>query len=180
IIESFDPIFLYHYRKQSPYGRIMYDFAEETTASKEESQEQLDRIPWLIKQSFFQNWANWIIKPDILGPRFSTSLSRLRTLNERGCPLIVWTVDDPKLASRLFANGVTGVQSNDALVLYQALNDTQGEVIMDASRDIPVTGITRFIIRDQSDIAKAITFAKNNNRKLSIAGRRHTQGGHTF
>src|SRR5690606_41710914 len=55
IIESFDPIFLYHYRKQSPYGRIMYDFAEETTASKEESQEQLDRIPWLIKQSFFRS-----------------------------------------------------------------------------------------------------------------------------
>lgn len=180
IIESFNPIFLYHYRKQSPYGRIMYNFTEEITASKEESQEQLDRTPWLIKQSFFQNWVNWIIKPDILGPRFSTSLPRLRALNERGYPLIVWTVDDPKLASRLFANGVTGVQSNDALVLYQALNDTQDEVIMDASRDIPVTGITRFIIRDQSDIAKAIIFAKDNNRKISIAGRRHTQGGHTF
>jgi glycerophosphoryl diester phosphodiesterase len=180
IIESFNPMFLYHYRKKSPYGRIMYDFTEDTVASKEESQEQLDRIPWLMKQAFFQNWMNWIIKPDMLGPRFSTSLPRLRKLNERGYPLIVWTVDDPKLASRLFANGVTGVQSNDALVLYQKLNDTQSEVIMDASRDMPVTGITRFIIRDQSDITKAISFAKNHHLKVSISGRRHTQGGHTF
>jgi FAD/FMN-containing dehydrogenase/glycerophosphoryl diester phosphodiesterase len=180
IIESFNPFFLYSYRKISLYGRIMYDFTEDSTLSKEESQEQLNQIPWLMKQAFFQNWVNWIIKPDLLGPRFSTSLSRIRQLANAGYPLIVWIVDEPILASRFFANGVTGVISNEPLLLYQKLNDSHGEVIMDASRDIPVKGITRFIIRDQSDITNALIFAKNNNRKISISGRRHTQGGHTF
>lgn len=180
IIKSFNPVFLYYYRKQSPYGRIMYDFAERTTGSSEESQEQLDRVVWLLKQPFFQNWVNWVIKPDILGPRFSTPLPRLRKLSEQGYPLIAWTIDDPKLVSILFANGVTGVQSNHALTLYTELNDSQPEIIMDASRDIPVTGITRFIIHEQSDISKAILFAISNHKKISITGRRHTQGGHTF
>jgi glycerophosphoryl diester phosphodiesterase len=37
-----------------------------------------------------------------------------------GCPVHVWTVDDPALARRLWANGVAGIVTNRARVMVQA------------------------------------------------------------
>lgn len=179
IIESFNPIFLYQVRQVNPNLMIMYDFATNTEANAEESQEQLDSIPWFVKKLWFLNWVNWSIKPDILGPRHSVALQELRALSKRGYPLIAWTIDEKEQAIKLFNNGVHGIQSNEAERLRQEVGDIPNSHFSDAGR-IEKTQVNLIKVFEEQDIKKALALASATNKKVSIAGRRHTQGGHTF
>lgn len=179
IIESLNPIFLYQIRKLNPNILIMYDFATKTQATAEESPEQLNNIPWFMKSIWFLNWVNWSIKPDILGPRYSVALQELRSLARRGYPLIARTVDDKDLALKLFNNGVHGVQSNLAESLMHELNIIPNNEFSDAGR-IDKNQVTLIKVFNEKDIKNILTLANKTNKKISIAGRRHTQGGHTF
>lgn len=180
IIESFNPIFLMRLRRLDPHIRLMFDFADDAAPAAEESPAQLGRIPWLLKQEWFRSWVIRQIRPDLLGPRFSTSPERLRAWAALGYPLVCWTVDDPAIARRLLSEGVVAVQTNDPLGMAKALKGSFSRPIDDSS------GLHRTLIEDlrrpgsEEDLRSVLAWARANGEKVSISGRRHTQGGHTF
>ena len=59
---------------------LMYDFVDDAKASAEESQGQFNKIPWLLKQYWFQRQIRRIIAPDALGPRFNFNRDVLENL----------------------------------------------------------------------------------------------------
>ena len=113
LVESFNPITLGAIRMYDKEINLMYDFVDDTRASLEESQDQFNKIPWLLKQYWFQKQIRRIIAPDALGPRFNFNRGVLESLIENGYPIICWTVDDYNTAKSLYDIGVKGLQSND-------------------------------------------------------------------
>ncbi len=97
-VESFNPIILTAIRLYSRDSMLMYDFADNTKAFGEESQEQFNKIPWILKQHWLQKQVRRIIRPDVLGPRFNLDPKVLEGLVSHGYPVISWTVDDLKSA----------------------------------------------------------------------------------
>ena len=88
IVESFNPVFLHRMRSLNPRIMLMFDFADDTTASAEESQEQLDRIPWFLRQEWGRRAVRWWIRPDVLGPRFSVRSDTIHTMANLGYPIV--------------------------------------------------------------------------------------------
>ncbi|WP_257141096.1 FAD-binding oxidoreductase [Bacillus sp. AFS015802] len=66
-------------------------------------------------------------------------------------------------------------------LVYQKLNSSELEnVITDVSRLMP-TKIEKIVKgREENSIVDALTKARMENLKVSIAGKRHSQGGHTY
>jgi FAD/FMN-containing dehydrogenase len=178
IVESFNPFFLMAMRLSDRYVLLMYDFTVKASAIGEEVQSQFDKIPWLLKQPFFQKQIRRIVRPDILGPSWNLEEGLLKSLIEHGYPLICWTVDDDKIANKLFKLGVKGLQTNNPIELMQSLPETE-KVVYDAGGT--KSQVNRIIyVRNNQDIINALQEAKKTNKKITMAGRRHSMGGQTL
>lgn len=177
-VESFNPITLAAIRLYSRNIMLMYDFADNTTAFGEESQDQFNKIPWILKQHWLQKQVRRIIRPDVLGPRFNIDPKALSNLVAHGYPVISWTVDDSKNAQSLFRSGVKGVQSNKPHVI-------ENIVLQKHKRILDAGGSSEFIhsmikVNNIKDIQEGIKIAKEKGKPISIGGRRHSMGGQTF
>jgi glycerophosphoryl diester phosphodiesterase len=117
IVGSFNPIFLFWMRLATKDILLMYDFTVNIMAMGEEIQAQFDKIPWALRQPFFQKQMRRLIRPDLLGVRWNLEEPLLKSLIDHGYPIICWTVDDVTVARHLFEAGVRGLQSNKPLVL---------------------------------------------------------------
>lgn len=179
IVESLNPIFLTYIRLQARDIKIMYDFVTNTMAFGEETQSQFDAIPWLLKQPFFQMQIRRILRPDILGPRWNVSGRIIKELINNGYPIIAWTVDDASAAEKLFNLGVTGVETNTALQLMQALNYEMPQKVEDVGGSIGYVENIIYVTRVQ-EVLDALQKAREQNLKISIAGRKHSMGGQSF
>jgi FAD/FMN-containing dehydrogenase len=180
IVESFNPIFLGRMRRVNPRVRLMFDFADEATATAEESAGQLAEIPWLLKQEWFRSALRSWIQPDLLGPRHTVSAERLRTLVTHGYPMVAWTVDDPDRAAALFAIGVVGVQTNVPFLLAESLEGRVPRALDDASR-LNRTAVSEVIrVQSEQDIREGLARARVSSAQVSIAGQRHSMGGQSF
>ena len=177
-VESFNPIFLTLMRMESRDIMLMYDFLDQSVAIGEESKLQFDRIPWLLKQHWIQKQARRIIRPDALGPRFNLNKHALKQLIKNKYPIIAWTVDDPSVASNLYTLGVHGIQTNKALII-QATAPQKSKILYDA-------GGTKVVLDEiihvhtVNDILNTIDRAQKEEKKITIAGRRHSMGGQTL
>ena len=120
IVGSFNPIFLFWMRLATKDILLMYDFTVNIMAMGEEIQAQFDKIPWALRQPFFQKQMRRLIRPDLLGVRWNLEEPLLKSLIDHGYPVICWTVDDIGIAHQLVELGVRGVQSNKPLVLMAA------------------------------------------------------------
>lgn len=98
IVESFNPFFLALMRLNSRNILLVYNYITNSQAGEEEIQTQLDQIPWILKQPFFQKQIRRIIRPDMLGIRFNTPLKLIKPLIDHGYPIMIWTVDDKQIA----------------------------------------------------------------------------------
>ena len=135
VVESFNPIFLYRMRQLDPHILLQYDYVEDATATDEESPEQLASIPWLLKKPMAHDLIRSLVKPDILGVRFSNiPLEKIRGLSKQGYPMIAWTIDDVELAKKLIDAGVRGIQTNCPLEMQQTLQPLYPTYMQDASR----------------------------------------------
>jgi len=119
-VESFNPITLGTIRMYNKDIILMYDFVDDAKASAEESQGQFNKIPWLLKQYWFQRQIRRIIAPDALGPRFNFNRDVLENLVRNNYPIICWTVDDYNTAKSLYDIGVMGLQSNKPKIIGAA------------------------------------------------------------
>ena len=180
VVESFNPVLLWRLRRTDPRVKVMLDFADDTTATAEESQQQLSQIPWILKQEPVRRAIRRLVKPDLLGPRFSVAPARLRTLADHGYPLVAWTVDDPALAARLIDSGASAVMTNRPLQLAEAFRGRVERSLDDASR-LNRTAVAQVVeVRSVEDVSRALAAARAAGRKVSIAGRRHSMGGQTL
>lgn len=177
IVESFNPFFLVSMRLAARDILLMYDFTGDTKAQGEEVQSQFDKIPWLFRQPFFQKQIRRIVRPDILGPRWNLDDESLKTLVKHGYPLICWTVDDTKTTESLFNLGVKGIQTNRALELMAATARSI-QIVYDAGGSHETEEVVN--VKSNQDILNAIEEARVNNKKITVAGRRHSMGGQTL
>lgn len=174
VVESFNPIFLTIMRLTNRSILLMYNFTTNATAMGEETQSQFDKIPWLLKQSFFQKQVRRVVRPDILGPRWNVAESELKCLMEKGYPIISWTVDDPHVAHHLFELGVKGIETNIPLTMMHTIKSAP--VVYDAG-GTKATMAKVIHVTTPQDIQKALKEAKTTHKKITIAGRRHSMGG---
>jgi FAD/FMN-containing dehydrogenase/glycerophosphoryl diester phosphodiesterase len=177
-VESFNPITLAAIRLYSRDIMLMYDFADNITAFGEESQDQFNKIPWVLKQHWVQKQVRRIIRPDVLGPRFNLAPKLLADLVSHGYPIISWTVDDFNNAQSLYKSGVKGLQSNKPHIIENIVRQKHKR-ILDAG------GSSEFIhsmikVNNIKDIQEGIKIAKQKGKPISIGGRRHSMGGQTF
>ncbi len=177
-IESFNPITLAIIRLYSRDIMLMYDFADNTKAFGEESQEQFDKIPWFLKLHWVQKQIRRIIRPDVLGPRFNITPSVLQNLVERNYPIISWTVDDLDTAKSLYESGVKGLQSNKPQLIENVVI-RKNKKLLDAG-GTTVTVHEMIKISDISDIQEGIKKAKKEGKPINIGGQRHSMGGQTL
>lgn len=178
VVESFNPFFLFNYRRIAPYKLIMYDFLSTASYNSISYKKSMPSTPWIINQKFFQEWVRWIIRPDILGPNANISLSELRTFKQLGYPIIIWTVDDPSQAKMYYKNNINGIQTNVPLDLLKLpLNALK---IYDASRISKAVDVEIINITSKDNIIQALQKAKSEKRSVSAYGRRHSQGGQSF
>ena len=177
-VESFNPITLAAIRLYSRDIMLMYDFADNTQAFGQESQAQLNKIPWILKQHWVQKQVRRIIRPDVLGPRFNLDSKILEGLVSNGYPIISWTVDDFKNAKSLYKSGVKGLQSNKPQ-LIENVAEQKYKKIVDAGGSVQcIHAMVK--VKNIQDIQEGIKIAKQKGKKISIGGRRHSMGGQTF
>ncbi len=177
-VESFNPITLAAIRLCSRDIMLMYDFADNTTAYGEESQEQFNKIPWILKQHWVQKQVRRIIRPDVLGARFNLDPRLLANLLSHGYPIIIWTVDDFKSAQLFFNSGVKGMQTNKPHIIENIVRKKPKKIIdAGGSSEFVHSMIT---VNNIKDIQEGIKIAKKEGKTVSIGGRRHSMGGQTF
>jgi FAD/FMN-containing dehydrogenase/glycerophosphoryl diester phosphodiesterase len=177
-VKSFNPITLGAIRLYDRDIMLVYDFADNTTAFGEESQAQFDKIPWLLKQHWVQKQVRRMIRPDVLGPRFNLDRKVFANLVAHGYPVISWTVDDLKVAKFLYGMGVTGLHSNQPLLIDNIVKRQYKRIIDAGGSSASVQSIIN--VNDVKDIQKGIEMAKKQGKPISVAGRRHSMGGQTF
>lgn len=178
VVESFNPLFLTAMRLTARDILLMYDFTINAKATGEEVQAQFDKIPWLLRQPFFQKQVRRIVRPDILGPRWNLDPLLLKSLIDHGYPVISWTVDDPKTAHALFKLGVKGLQTNNPIDLMQYLPQTPQNVYDAGGSKSRVDKVV--FVKGAQDVVDAIDEARKVGKKISTAGRRHSMGGQTL
>jgi glycerophosphoryl diester phosphodiesterase/FAD/FMN-containing dehydrogenase len=181
VVESFNPFFLKQLRRIDASLPIMYDFmVDESRPSIEESPDQFASVPWLLKQDWFRKIVCFWVRPDILGPHHQIGSARLRALRKRGYPIVAWTVDPGgQEARRVLAAGALGLQTNDPLALLREIKALPLE-IDDASglNSTPIKDLIR--VTSERDVRQALQRAKKKGMQVSVAGARHTMGGHTM
>jgi len=173
VVESFNPFFLASMRLKGRDILLKYDFTSNTNSIKDE--DQLDKLPWLLKQSFFQKQIRRIIRPDILGPRYTVRKKAIKSLIDKGYPVITWTVDDPEIANELFEIGIKGIESNKPLQLLEWAPFKQKLVCDAGGTRVRLSEIIH--VKTIDDILMAIDKAQRTHKKITIAGRRHSMGG---
>lgn len=178
-IESFNPIFLSQFRLTSRKIMLMYNFVENSQALGEEVQQQFDQIPWLLKRQWVQKQIRRIVRPDVLGPRFNTSENILQHLINAKYPLIVWTVDDVAIAKQLFSLGIVGIETNVPQKFFASDVKSRSTHRYDAGGTSAQLGEV-INVTDKNDIVQAINQARQVQKKITIAGRRHSMGGQTL
>lgn len=121
IVEFFNPLFLIATRIKSPDIILAYSFTTNITASPIESQEFFDKIPWILKQTFFQKQVARFVKPEILSARFNIDKTLITNFIDQGYNVVSWTIDDEDVAKDLFSLGIKAIQSNKAIKLSKCL-----------------------------------------------------------
>lgn len=177
-VESFNPITLATIRLYSRDIMLMYDFVDNAKAGSEESQEQFNKIPWLLTQHWVQKQVRRIIRPDVLGPRFNVAPNLLQDLVAHGYPVISWTVDDPEVAKYLFEHGIKGLQSNKPQIIENILIHREKKILDAGGSSAVVHKMIKVV--DISDIQEGIKKALKEKKSINIGGRRHSMGGHTL
>lgn len=177
-IESFNPITLGAIRLYNRDIMLMYDFADNASAFGEESQDQFNKIPWLLKQHWVQKQVRRIIRPDVLGARFNLNSKVLANLVSSGYPIISWTVDEVGVAQSLYQSGVKGLQTNKPQVIENGVARKHKKIVDSGGSEAFVDSMIH--VRTIEDIQKAIQKATYENKNISIGGRRHTMGGQTL
>ncbi|WP_010301182.1 FAD-binding protein [Candidatus Odyssella thessalonicensis] len=175
VLESFNPAFLIQMRLTARDILLMYDFTTDVQAMGEEIQSQFNKIPWFLRQPFIQKQVRRLVRPDILGPRFSLPPDLRQSLIKHGYPLIVWTVDSPQIAQTLLNEGILGIQSNNPLQLMETIQAT-AQVSHDAG-GTSCRPAKILHIKTVQDIKDALQEAKTSQKKITIAGRKHSMGG---
>lgn len=177
-VESFNPVFLALMRLASRNILLVYDFTTDSKAIGEEVQTQFDKIPWILKQPFIQKQIRRIIRPDTLGIRFNTQVELIKPLIDHGYPIMIWTIDDKQKTEEFLNLGVKSIQTNKPLELIQT-QDSRLLTIYDAGGSSSKPNLI-IHAKNTYDIIEAIKKAKLNNKKITIAGRRHSMGGQSL
>lgn len=178
IVETFNPMFLSRMKKLDPKILVQFDYLENAVPTAEESPEQLNQIPWILKQPLFHWFVRSSIQPDILGVRFSNSKEEIRRLALHGYPVIAWTIDEVEVAEELLEAGAVGIQTNRPAELLEELSHIH--TIQDASLAEEVT-VDRIVdVMSEKDVADALTYARKEGKKISIAGSQHSMGGQSY
>lgn len=174
VVESFNPFFLASMRLRSRDVMVMFNFVDDATATGEESQEQLDRIPWLLKKEFVRKQIRRVIRPDILGPKWNVAPAKLTELIQHGYPLVAWTVDNAQTAELLFRSGITAIESNRPLEIQNELSSSETRVSDAGGSTTKVSN--RIFVTHENQVLAAVRTAQTQGLKISIAGRRHSMG----
>lgn len=177
IFDALNPFILLKVRKLDQTIPVSLSFLEDNTATSEETQAQLNEIPFFLRWRITQNILRALILPDYLSPRFSVPRERVKLLARLGYPLIVWTVDDIELANELFPLGVQSILSNVPDKMQLGIKSV---LVDDASR-LNLTPVKKIIkIHSKKDIQTALSYAISQGLSVSIAGKRHSMGGQTI
>jgi FAD/FMN-containing dehydrogenase len=169
IVESFNPFFLISMRLKARDILVMYSFTDRTSS--------FNKLSWLFKNSFFQKQMRRLIRPDILGVQGKLKEKLLTALIYQGYPIIYENVDSPQLAEKLFKLGVKGIKTNNRLLWTGS--DFGPQIVYDAGGSRQ--RVQKVIhVKNAQDVLQAIVEAKANNKKITIAGRRHSMGGQTL
>lgn len=177
IFDALNPAILLKVRTLDPRIPVSISFLEDNTATAEETQGQLDKIPTFLRWRITLNILRALILPDYLSPRFSVPSERIELLARLGYPLIAWTVDDVELSNRLFNFGARSVISNLPLQLKAEI---QQVVVDDASR-LNASAVKSVVaVKTKEEIQAALKYARSLGLKVSIAGKRHSMGGQTI
>ena len=179
IVETFNPLFLNRIKKLDPKILVQFDYLEDATPTAEESPEQLNQIPWMLKQPLFHWFVRSSIQPDILGVRFSNCKNEIRKLSQHGYPVIAWTIDEAEVAEGLLEAGAVGIQTNRPVELLEELSHVS-MFVQDASLSEKISVDRVVDVVEQSDIEKALAYAREHNKKISIAGSQHSMGGQSY
>ncbi|WP_163835899.1 FAD-binding protein [Spartinivicinus ruber] len=178
IIESFNPFFLTAMRLEARDVQLMLDFTFDSNAIGEESQSQFDQIPWLLKQAFVQKQLRRIIRPDYLGPRWTVPVKDLKKLITHGYPIITWTLASKETTHKFLEMGIKSIQTNKPLQVVTQFSVLPNH-LFDAGGVSAKISDVRYI-RTVSDVLNAIRDAKQQGKKISVGGRRHSMGGQTL
>ncbi len=120
IVESFNPFFLALMRLNSRNILLVYNYITNSQAGGEEIQTQLDQIPWILKQPFFQKQIrrmvyNYITNSQAGGEEIQTQLDQ-----------IPWILKQPffqKQIRRIIRPDMLGIRFNTPLKLIKPLID---------------------------------------------------------
>ncbi len=177
IVDALNPAILWKVRALTDQIPVSLSIVENTTATNEESQEQLDSIPFFLRWRFVHNIMRAVFLPDFISVRYTIPEDQLQKLSRLGYPLVAWTVDDQKTAEELLRNGVQSIMTNDALGLSASISNIN---IDDASRlnMSEVKGIV--FAKNEEEVRQALVRAEKENLKVSIAGQKHSMGGQTI
>lgn len=178
VVETFNPMFLNRMKKLDPKILVQFDYLENAVPTAEESPEQLNQIPWILKQPLFHWFVRSSIQPDILGVRFSNSKEEIRKLSQHGYPVIAWTIDEVEVAEQLLEAGALGVQTNRPAELLEELSHVPTVQDASLSEEVIVDKVVEVVT--QKDIEGALEYARKNNKHISIAGSQHSMGGQSY
>ncbi|AIK95556.1 FAD-binding protein [Candidatus Odyssella acanthamoebae] len=177
-VESFNPFLLLSVRLTAPDILIMYDFTTSSEAPSKDIEPQFKKIPWLLKQPFIQKQIRRIIRPDLLSPRFNINEDMLKSIISNGYPVVASNIDTPQAAQGLLDIGVKGIQTNKSMSIIQRVKATS-----QATYDAGGSGVipSKIIhVQTVEDIVEAVQLARSTQKKITIAGLRHSMGGHTL
>ncbi|MCX4026413.1 FAD-binding protein [Endozoicomonas sp. SM1973] len=178
IVESFNPFFLTAMRLEARDVQLMLDFTFDSNAIGEESQSQFDQIPWLLKQAFVQKQLRRIIRPDYLGPRWTIPVKNLKKLITHGYPIITWTLDSKDTAHKFLDMGIKSIQTNKPLQMVTQFSALPNHLVDAGGVSAQISDVR--YVQSVSDVLNAIRDAKQQGKKISVGGRRHSMGGQTL
>ncbi len=177
IFDALNPAILLKVRELDETIPVSLSFLEDKAATIEETQAQLDEIPFFLTLRVTHNLLRALLLPDYLSPRFSIPSDQIQKLSKLGYPLVAWTVDDPNVAVQLLSLGVQSIVTNQPKELRAAIKST---IVDDASRLNSSSVSNVFVVGTTEEIRDALVYATTRNLKVSIAGKRHSMGGQTI
>ncbi|NQY42080.1 MAG: FAD-binding protein [Legionellales bacterium] len=177
IVESFNPFFLLSMRQSDKDIVLMYNLTKNKINNDAEIENLIKEIPWLYKNSFFQKQMRRIIRPDLLGLYWNFSDKDIEYFVSHKYPIIYGTVHEHEEAIKLFKLGIKGVKTTNADNF--SLKEHSRRKIYDAGGSR--SQVYEIIhVNNINDIVKLVKKANAENKKISIAGRRHSMGGQSL
>lgn len=178
VVESMNPMVLLSTRLVSRDIQTMMSFTFDSEALGEEKQTQFDQIPTILKIPFIQKQFRRILRPDYLGVRANIAPDKIDNWIAHGYPIVLWTLDSNEEAKKFYKMGVLSIQTNIPESMTSQFSPFSKQ-LTDAGGTSVSQQDVRYITNTQ-EVLDAITYAKINNKKISIGGRRHTMGGQTL